>query len=267
MKLFDLTGRVILLTGAAGHIGSAISNAILSSGAHLIATGRQESSLVRLKNSLTPDFRERCHIVACDATNIDTPGYLKSLIEPLFGRLDGIVNNAYAGKLTGTVDCIEPEDFYAAYTNNVTAPFLLIKCFLPLLEITAKKNDSTTSIVNVASMYGTVSPDPSIYGDTGKNNPIHYGASKAGMIQMSRYLACHFGRIGIRFNSISPGPFPKIEFESENKEFYSSLERKVPMGRVGKVQEVAGPVVFLLSEAASYVNGVNLPIDGGWTAW
>ena len=267
MKLFDLSGRVVLFTGAAGHIGTATSQAILSAGAYLIATGRNESSLIELKNGLTTELRKRCHIVACDATNTDTPEHLKSVIESLFGRLDGIVNNAYAGKVVGTIDHIDPEDFYLAYTNSVTAPFSLIKSLLPLLEGTAKKNNITTSVINVASMYGTVSPDPYIYGDSGKNNPIHYGASKAGMIQMSRYLACHFGHLGIRFNSVAPGPFPRTELDPGIKDFYANLARKVPMGRVGKAQEVAGPIVFLLSEAASFVNGVNLPIDGGWTAW
>jgi len=267
MKIFDLTGRVILLTGAAGHLGTATSHAILSAGANLIATGRRESALIALKDGLSSELRDRCHIVACDATNTDTPAYLKSVIEPRFGRLHGIVNNAYAGKVAGTIDCIEPEDFYTAYTNSVVAPFALIKAFLPLLEATAKSSNGTTSVVNVSSMYGTVSPDPSIYGDSGKNNPIHYGASKGGMIQMSRYLACHLGQLGIRVNSIAPGPFPRTELDPGIPGFYASLARKVPMGRVGKAQEVAGPIVFLLSDAASYVNGVNLPIDGGWTAW
>ena len=267
MRVFDLTGRVVLLTGAAGHLGSATAHAILGAGADLIAVGRRESALVALRDAFSSDLRERCHIMACDVTHTDTPAYLKSLVEPRFGRLHGLVNNAYAGKVAGTIDRIEPEDFYTACANSLVAPFALVKAFAPLLEASAKNSKTTASVVNVASMYGTVSPDPSIYADSGKNNPIHYGASKGGMIQMTRYLACHLGQFGIRVNSIAPGPFPRTELDPGIPGFYANLARKVPMGRVGRAEEVAGPIVFLLSDAASYVNGVNLPIDGGWTAW
>jgi gluconate 5-dehydrogenase len=116
-------------------------------------------------------------------------------------------------------------------------------------------------------MYGIVSPDPSIYSDSGKNNPIHYGASKAGMIQMSKYLACHYGSENIRVNSISPGAFPNTDIDSGIPRFIENLESKIPLHRVGEPAEIGGPVVFLLSDASSYVNGANIPVDGGWTAW
>ena len=116
-------------------------------------------------------------------------------------------------------------------------------------------------------MYGTVSPDPSIYKDSGRNNPVHYGASKGGMIQMTRYLACHLGARGVRVNSLSPGPFPDQSVDPGIEGFYEALASKVPMKRVGRPEDLAGPLVFLLSDAASFVNGVNLPVDGGWTAW
>jgi NAD(P)-dependent dehydrogenase (short-subunit alcohol dehydrogenase family) len=267
MKIFDLTGRVVLLTGAAGHLGSETSRAILAAGAELIGIGRSESRLIALRESLPPDIRNRFHVVACDVTDINTPVYLQSVVEQRFGRLHGIVNNAYAGKVVGAIGSIDAEDFFTSCANNLVAPFLLIKTFVPLLEMSAKDLQITASVVNVASMYGTVSPDPAVYADSGKNNPIHYGATKGGMIQMTRYLACHLGKQGIRVNSIAPGPFPNTELDLGIPGFYDKLAQKVPMGRVGKPEEVAGPVVFLLSDAASYMNGANLPIDGGWTAW
>jgi NAD(P)-dependent dehydrogenase (short-subunit alcohol dehydrogenase family) len=266
MKIFDLTGRVILLTGAAGRLGSATSQAILEAGADLIVTGRRESALNAWRDALSPELRDHCQVIACDVTHTGTPVYLKAQIEARFGQLHGIVNNAYSGKV-GTIDAIDADDFITACTYNLVAPFALVKTLTPLLEIAVNACQTTTSVVNVASMYGTVSPDPSIYANSGKNNPIHYGASKGGMIQMTRYLACHLGQRGIRVNSIAPGPFPNTELDPGIPGFYDKLARKVPMGRVGEPQEVAGPVVFLLSDAASYVNGVNLPIDGGWTAW
>jgi gluconate 5-dehydrogenase len=113
-----------------------------------------------------------------------------------------------------------------------------------------------------------VSPDPRIYGSSGFDNPPQYGVAKAGLIQLTRYLACHLAPEGIRVNSVSPGPFPPIETVArEHPEFLKALENRVPLGRVGKPEEMAGVIVFLASNASSYITGANIPVDGGWTAW
>jgi gluconate 5-dehydrogenase len=122
------------------------------------------------------------------------------------------------------------------------------------------------SIINIASMYGVVSPDPSIYGSSGQDNPPNYGTGKAAIIQLTRYAACHLGRSGIRVNAISPGPFPKPQVQ-QNRDLIANLEAKTALGRIGQPHELKGAVVFLASAAASYVTGINLMVDGGWTAW
>jgi NAD(P)-dependent dehydrogenase (short-subunit alcohol dehydrogenase family) len=264
--MFSLQNRVILLTGASGYLGNAMSAAITNAGAELILSGRRAEALEVSRDRLPASIRERCYIYSGDITKNENIFSLREYIEDQFGRLHGIVNNAYAGRV-GTFETINPDDFLLANQYNLITPFMLIKELLPLLENGAEKTGKFSSVVNIASMYGTVSPDPSIYGNSGKNNPIHYGATKAGLIQMTRYLACHICLSGVRFNCISPGPFPDTELDSGISGFYKKLSEKVPMKRIGKPYEVAGPVVFLLSDAASYINGVNLPIDGGWTAW
>ena len=115
-------------------------------------------------------------------------------------------------------------------------------------------------------MYGSVSPDPSMYGESGFDNPPNYGAGKAAIIQFTRYAACHLSPFGIRVNSISPGPFPN-ETVQENVSFISKLNEKVPLKRFGKPEELKGAVILLASNAASYITGANIPVDGGWTAW
>jgi NAD(P)-dependent dehydrogenase (short-subunit alcohol dehydrogenase family) len=262
---FRLDGRVVLLTGAAGRLGSAMSAAIVSAGGQLIMCGRRAQALEDCRNQLAVAARGRAHVVQCDITRDEDVAKLFCEVEERFGVLHGIVNNAYSGRVGG-IETIEPSDFAAACQYTLVTPFVLFRTFRNLLEKAAQQTGSASSIVNVASMYGMVSPDPSVYGDSGKNNPIHYGAAKAGLLQMTRYLACHLGP-AFRVNSITPGPFPDTSADPGIPGFYEKLAAKVPLKRVGSPHELAGPVVFLLSQAASYVNGANLVVDGGWTAW
>ena len=182
-----------------------------------------------------------------------------------FPALDGVVNAAYSGR-AGLPDAVGAAEFLSAYQLNVVGPTLLIMNAVDLLSAAAIKRQGGAAIVNIASMYGTVSPDLRIYAD-GRHNPLHYGTSKAAMLQMTRYLACHLASNGIRVNAVSPGPFPRPELRLDDESFYKTLESKVPLGRLGRAAEVAGPVVFLLSDAAAFVTGANIAVDGGWTSW
>ena len=122
------------------------------------------------------------------------------------------------------------------------------------------------SIINIASMYGVVSPDPRIYKNTKFNSSPQYGAGKAAIIQFTKYSACHLGNKNIRVNSVSPGPFPNSKIK-KNLSFIKRLNQKTPLGRVGNPEELKGVILFLASNASSYVTGANIPVDGGWTAW
>lgn len=123
------------------------------------------------------------------------------------------------------------------------------------------------AIVLFSSMYGIVSPDPRIYHAPMTPNPIDYGASKAALIQLTKYFAVHYGAFGVRFNCIAPGPFPNPDVQKKHPQFIKDLSHKTALGRIGINTEIAGPTIFLLSDGASFVTGHCLVVDGGWTAW
>ncbi|NLX91879.1 MAG: SDR family oxidoreductase [Firmicutes bacterium] len=263
-KVFNLEGRTALVTGASGHLGKSIVRALCEAGAHVILNGTSSEKIELLENELVKSG----YSVSTAVFDITDEMMLKTAARKIevIGRLDILVNNAYSGK-SGTIESSTPESFNSAYNIAVTSAFNIIKSTLPVLKKTAKLTRGGASIINIASMYGTVSPDPAIYGDSGENNPPFYGAAKAGLIQLTRYLACHLAPYNIRVNSISPGPFPRQEVISNNPVFVNKLCEKVPMKRVGHPDEIKGPVLFLASDGSSYVTGINLPVDGGWTAW
>jgi NAD(P)-dependent dehydrogenase (short-subunit alcohol dehydrogenase family) len=266
VDLFSLEGRTVVVTGACGHLGVAISTAIAKAGAHLILTGRSEAKCKGLQDLLTTQYSARVDVQELDVLSEESLKRFSNVLESNSRNLHGIVNNAYAG-IVGTAFKIPDDQIDLAFRYSVSAPLRMYKILYPFLADGARALGSTSSIVNIASMYGKVSPYPEIYGDTGNNNPVHYGAAKAAMIQMTKYMACHFGHLGIRSNSVSPGPFPAKSKAHGVDDFYAKLSTKVPLKRIGEASEIGPPVVFLLSDAASYVNGHDLAVDGGWTAW
>lgn len=258
--MFRLDGRRAFISGAAGHLGEAIARGLGEAGAHVILNGRDQGKLEVLASALQVEGLS----AETAAFDIMDTGAIKSTFGAM-ERLDIIVNNAYTGR-PGALDTATGEDFETAFRSSVTASFEITRAALPALE-KAVADVGHASVINISTMYGQVAPDPGLYGASGLNSPPFYGAAKAGVTQLTRYLATHLADKKIRVNSISPGPFPNPGIQAAKPDFIERLGKKNPMGRIAQPDEMKGAVIFLASDASTFVTGINLPVDGGWTAW
>lgn len=265
-QLFDLHGKIALITGAAGWLGNPMATELAACGATVILVGRKAEGLKKLAAEITAKGFSSLPL----ATDITDPAAVERLIAEVgdrFGKLDILVNNANRS-IAGPhgLDALV-ESFSQSADFELGATWRLITQSLPLMREAVRKSQDA-SVINISSMYGKVSPDPRIYAATQiLPNPPFYGAAKAGVLQMTRWLAANLGPARIRVNAVTPGPFPQDEVKTKAPQFVDLLAQKTVLGRIGQRREVAGAVVFLASPAASYITGADIPVDGGWTSW
>lgn len=257
-----LARRNILVTGAAGYLGTAICRRLAAAGAELLLNDRAEPELEKLA-ALIQEEGGRARPVAADLADRAAVAALCTRVQREIGALHGLVHAAHGCPALAT----ERERFAAAADLASGAAFDLVDRLRTALERGAAENRGGASVVLISSMYGAVSPDFRIYRRDDQVNPPHYGAAKAGQKQLARYLAVQLAPLNIRVNSISPGPFPHGQTLLLDPDFERRLAERVPLGRIGRPEEIAGPVLFLLSDDASFLTGADLALDGGWTAW
>jgi NAD(P)-dependent dehydrogenase (short-subunit alcohol dehydrogenase family) len=260
LDLFRLDGRIAFVSGAAGHLGSAMALCLADAGAHVIVNGRDPSRL----HTLVDAIKTRDGSAEAAAFDIGDLDAVRSFFATR-GRLDVLVNNAI-GMTPKPFDALTADDFEETYRTGVVAPFEMARAALPAMREAASKSGEA-SIVNVASMYGAVAPDARIYSRPGQASPFHYGPAKAALLQLTRHLAAEFGPERIRVNALVPGPFPRESVSAADPAFAERLAGRTMLGRTGGADEIRGPLLFLASRASSFVTGSALAVDGGWTAW
>lgn len=260
-QLFDLTGKVALITGASGHLGSAMSRALAEAGATIIVSSRSTETGEAFAKTLPAAPGVQHGSVVLDQMDADSinAGFDAALRHA--GHVDILVNNGlHRESAAHDWTAVTPEEFSTHVANN-TGYFFLAK----RLRDHVVESQRSGSIIMIGSMYGVVGSYPEAYEGVSMASPVQYHALKGGTIHMCRHLAVYWARDNVRVNCLSPGPFPipgKIHPEMERR-----LCEKSPMRRMGRPDELKGAVVFLASNASSYVTGQNILVDGGWTAW
>lgn len=254
---FDLSGQVALITGAAGQLGQEFSRALGDAGALVLVSDLELRRCEAMCRALEGDSIKAMPL----AMDVADAASVRSSFEAVaaeLGRLDILINNAGVAVFTPFEERSFPE-FMHVLEVNVGGTFLCTQAAVRIMRNRAAGG----RIVNIGSIYGLVSGDPRIYTDCDRKTSEAYAASKAAIIQMTRYWAVHLAKYRIRVNALSPGGV----FNAQGEDFVRNYSARTPMGRMAQADELREALLFLCSEASSYVTGHNLVVDGGWTAW
>lgn len=257
-QLFDLSGRVALVTGASGHLGWALACGLAEAGCRVIASSRSKEKARSIAAELGGAQQGRHLSVVMD--HMDEASIQSGFTEAVkqSGRIDILVNSGH--ELLGADWRTVTAEQFTRQLANATGYFLLAR----LLRDHAVEASRAANIILLGSMYGQVASYPEVYRGAAAASPVAYHALKGGIIHLTRHLAVYWAKDRVRVNCLSPGPFPSA---SAPAKMVKQLEQKSPMHRMGEPYELKGAVVFLASDASSYVTGQNLAVDGGWTAW
>ena len=260
-SLFRLDGRTAFVSGAAGHLGTAMAFALAEAGARVILNGREGARLDALKSRLRSQGHTGTECAVFDVADFErVRGFFAEQ-----ARIDVLVNNAISMS-PAPFETLQPRAFDETYRSSVIAAFECVRAARHALQAAAAESGDA-SVINIASMYGMVAPDARLYAEPMQASPMHYGPAKAALLQLTRHLAGELGREKIRVNALVPGPFPRPQVASDDPAFASRLAAKTMLGRTAAADEIRGPLVFLASPASSFVTGAAISVDGGWTAW
>ena len=269
---FDLTGRVAVVTGGVGLLGAEFCRTLGEAGAAVVVVDLNASASQAVAESLTKDGGQALAV----PTDITRPDSVNSLVEKTlseFGRLDILVNSAALdpkfdpqavrkGITPGAFEDYPLDLWNSALNVNLTGMFLMTQACVKPMIAQGKKG----SIINICSTYGLNGPDQRIYVKDGARvavKPVYYTVTKAGVLGFTKYLAAYYAETDIRVNALTPGGV----FNNHEDYFVKNYSSKTILGRMARKDEMNGALLFLASDASSYMTGNNVVVDGGWTAW
>lgn len=257
LKCFDLTGDTAIITGAGKGLGESFAHALAQSGANLLLVGRTEETLAKVSRDIAQQYGVCSEYCVADITN---EGQVEAAVDrcvKCFGKVDILINNAAAMRNNLAPDDTTPEQFEAVMHPNVTGTLMFCKA-----AARDMKKRGYGRIVNIGSISALI-----------VNKGVHggsYEVSKAAVVMLTKVLATEWGPFGINVNTICPGYYgtdPNKEFFAKDPKFYDVVIDMIPMRRLGELSELWGALILLCSPAASYMQGVVVPVDGGYTLW
>lgn len=252
IKLFDLSGRAAIVTGGSKGLGEAMAAGLASAGADVLVTSRHQDEAVAAAEGIAADFGQRAIGMKADVTSGADCESVAQRAMSEFGRIDILINNAGVN-IRGAIDELSYEEFQEVQRINVDGIWLASRAVVPHMKAAGKGK-----IINMASTLGVV----------GLENRTPYATSKGAVVQLTRALGLELSHFGINVNAICPGPFltPMNVPIAEDEQTKKFIVGAVALGRWGEMQEIQGAAIFLASDAASYMCGSLVTVDGGWTA-
>lgn len=261
-QLFSLKGKVAIVTGGAGFFGTPISWALAEAGAQVIIASRNGEKCRQFAASI----REAGWLAEGMALDLENESSITAFVKAVvdqFGRIDVLVNNAVSREGFKNLEDIDRESWEKAQRINSTGMVLITQAVVPVMKAQGGGN-----IINIGSIQGAVGPHFPVYGSTGMTSPLNYTYDKWGMVGFTKWLANFYGKDNIRANCISPGGYgPGVAQMTGKEEFIENYKRLTPLGRFATDDDIKGPVVFMASDAAAFITGHHLLVDGGWTSW
>jgi NAD(P)-dependent dehydrogenase (short-subunit alcohol dehydrogenase family) len=262
-EMLDLSGRAVLITGAAGHLGRSLAAALAELGAGLALTDRDEAPLAELSAALARRYGTPAMHCVAELADDAAVQALPGRVCERFGRLDAVVATAAFVGTSALGGWAVPfaeqsvETWRKALEVNLTSAFALAQAAAKPLAACG-----SGSLVLLGSIYGLLGPDLRLYEGTAMGNPAAYAASKGGLLQLTRWLATTLAP-KVRVNAVTPGGI----FRSQPEAFVERYVARTPLGRMGSERDMIGALVYLVSDLSLYVTGQNLVVDGGWSAW
>jgi NAD(P)-dependent dehydrogenase (short-subunit alcohol dehydrogenase family) len=272
-ELFRLDGRVALVTGGAGLLGRRYCEALLDAGARVVVGDLDAPRAEAVATELSSADTLGLALDVADQASVQTT--VQRAVDR-FGRLDILVNNA-ALTVRGGSERLRPEDYFApfeSYSREVWDQALGVNLTGMMLCAQAAGREMLAQgggvMVNISSTYGMVAPDQRLYegvkspyGELGFNTPVSYAVTKTAVLGLTRYLAAYWGRQNIRVNALTPHGV----WDDHDETFVRNFVYRSPLGRMARNDEYRGALLFLVSDASSYMTGANLIVDGGWSVW
>ncbi len=271
-KMFDLTDRVAIVTGGAGLLGRQYTKTLLQAKARVVVADLPATQPQQATASAAQEFGGEAFGVEVDVTQRESVDRMVAAALDRWSRIDILINNAaidpkfdagVAERQANTFEDYPVELWEKSLDVNLTGAFLCSQAVGRVMRIAGHG-----VMVNVSSTYGVVAPDQRLYERDGENEqrlfkPAAYAVTKAGIAHLTRYLATYWAPYGIRVNTLTPHGV----FNSQDEQFTRRYAQRCPLGRMARIDEMNGPLLFLVSDASSYMTGANLIVDGGWTAW